>query len=310
MSLASIWQFVKERGGALLSAWRSRAEYYDLFLGWAAFFLQFKLHWITRALRWGGNIATLVASFTLGGIYGDIASKAYQSPSGWGDLTIWKAHWHFFVWLLILFLGGLSKWIGSLVASNSIAQRSRVQSMLEWFYEDMKFSESSRVRCTVWVPLKLKQDAIPVMLTQLVDYVPMRKVTQLGNSAAVTKYGRAGRPFCISRPKGKDTLLVGVMGRSIVDSLSAKKPKIHSTSVPPGMSLVTFLTEQYNFTKRHAERMTPDRKSFVCLPILTSDGEELICVVYLDASAENAFTPKMLQDAQKFLPRIARTMSK
>ena len=58
-----------------------------------------------------------------------------------------------------------------------------------------------------------------------------------------------------------------------------------------------------------ARYLTADRRSYLCIPMLTSDEKQLLGIIYCDSRSPTALTQKTGDDAQKYLPMIARTFA-
>ena len=211
--------------------------------------------------------------------------------------------------LLLAFLLGL---LLKRVEGDLSLETSAVYHALDWFYFDMHFGENPAddVRCTIWVPYPRSQDHEIKALRQIVDYIPRKSKTGEKSFRYNKKAGRVFRIYHVVNGRDSrrgDLRCKGILGLCAADALEKGEMKVEC--VPDGQPFEEYMVRNWNFSVHEARYLTADRRSYLCIPMLTSDKKQLLGIIYCDSRSPTALTQKTGDDAQKYLPMIARTFA-
>ena len=253
---------------------------------------------LIKFLLWGSAIAftTILA----------VIATDLDAKNKWLDWEIWKNHWY-------VIAPGLPYAIGLIwqrYVKNLAIDKSSLHRELQIFYERMGFKQhlDADIRCTLWMPPRRYKSGAPDWLTQATDYYPVSSPLP-GSRHQIRQNRGAGRSYKVYRKIGNNIEPEGIIGWCAVDSISEQGSDDYIINVPEGESLVDCLVNDFNYTPRHAKRVTSDRLSFMCIALLNRGSTKLLGVLYCDSRKRNAFNKGFSVKAEGFLRDIVKAMS-
>jgi hypothetical protein len=261
--------------------------------------------WVLNAVGWVSGLSALVFA----ALFKDLVSRL-AAAHAWGD-------WHSYVNARAVpcALAALVSAAGAKfkTARQRTQNRKAAYDALKRFHTGMGFDAAPEhdIRCTLWCPTRRKDRlGRPVELEQWTDYVPAERPQGAGAVGVYRDNAKAGRRRPIFRrvPGGVET--IGLMGHCAYECIKNRRPAAKMDYVPDGMDLVTYLVDVWHFDRHYAERLTPDRRSFLCLPLMDAGYTELLGIVFCDSSSpsRDVLSARVAADAEKFFPDIARAI--
>jgi len=160
---------------------------------------------------------------------------------------------------------------------------------LKWLYESLDIDQdvNKDIRCTIWIPVKGVFQADPIWLLQAVDYFPIH--SQLSDRRNYRKNGRRFRMFKVARKENNTLRPVGILGRATIDSVTKSESNIYHESFTSQKPFIEHMVSNWNFTNFQAERLTKDRKSYLCFAMTDHTKSELLGIIYFDSRQTRAF---------------------
>lgn len=247
----------------------------------------------------GGAGVTFAA--LLGVIVSDLDIK-----KNWFDWAIWKAHW----FVALPALPGTIGFLWRRYIKNLEVDKNTLYREVELFHERMGFDTDPEadIRCTIWMPSRNYKSGTPTWLAQSTDYYPLIS-TIPGPRHQKRKNRGAGRAYKVFRKKGENIESEGIIGWCAVDSMTERGSDEYIINIPENTDLADCLVNDFNYSRRHAKRVTSDRKSFMCVAILNRSSTKLLGVLYCDSRKQGAFNKDISTKAESLLRDIVRAMS-
>lgn len=260
--------------------------------------------WTSRIVT--GLIVLLVggASVAFASLVGVVFSDL-DAKKNWFDWGVWKSHWYILAPAVPATVGLLwRRYIKNLeVDKNALYREVRL------FYERMGFQNDldADIRCTLWMPSRNYKSGLPTWLTQATDYYPI--TSPLPGPRHQHRQNRgAGRSYKVYRRAGDRIETEGIIGWCAVDSVHEQGSDDYIISVPEDKGLVECLVNDFNYTPRHAKRVTSDRLSFMCVALLNRGSTKLLGVLYCDSRKRNTFDRNLSVKAESFLRDVVNAM--
>lgn len=295
------------------SSGRNRTWVTRFFDWFADVYEEIEQHWqpfIKRprfVIRW--SLLVGVPSI-LGAIFQSVVQDYYEDPSNGNIGSLLMKRAVFLGILILLFL------LGVLLERRheiGVVQRERLYQSLIWLYQTLGFDNSPEadIRCTIWVPIGKRNDNHEIRLQQAVDYYPALSRIDDQNYHV---NGKAGRTFRVARKSNGKVKPVGMLGRVAIEAIRQQKfniylQKITPTAMASDAAFVSHMISHWNFPERQANRITLNRRIYMCLPMMDSSSTHLLGILYIDARTEDAFTKNTGKKAQKYLPQFAKLLT-
>ena len=184
----------------------------------------------------------------------------------------------------------------------------RIEDSIRGIFEDLQINGSlnlSDIRCTVWTPLNSKKDLKKMEIIQLIDYYPT-----ISGSEFIQNYSRKGRVMKVARKREGKLVPIGVVGMCIFESLKSTSRATEPHAIIKNISrgyLKRFLRRQ-NFTEPEIKKLTPNRLSYACFPIMNHDKMDILALLYFDSSIKDELDRVFCSKIENYLPRIAKIM--
>jgi len=255
--------------------------------------------------KWLGNVLAFIMPVIIGIVLKEAYNSISQLPNVW-SVTGWVTHWPILLTLIVLFgIWGL----GALQLHLLGFQQSRADELFnasKWMCEDLftKSEIESVVRCTVWVPVGTLTRTATNRLIQATDYFPMQ--SRLGITHTYRKSGRRFRTYGVSK-KGDS---VGILGFTALGCLNGAGQDSYAERLPANVDFVNHMVERWNFSRFKASRLTPDRKAYLCVPLLDGGERKLLGILYLDSNRPRTFSDEVVFAVLKHRPRFKRILTK
>ena len=245
------------------------------------------------------------------GVYGKIAIE--KQLTGKFDLaTILDLRLIEFLGFWPLFLASLLWFLGTLWRIDNNRKdisHDRVYHVLWWMYQDLGFynNKEADIRCTLWTPKKSTSNYEKLRLIQLVDYVPDLEISSNRQNVFRRNMSR-GRVRMVARKKNKDIEPIGIVGKCAVESIRDNNAYILMENISDDKNFIDRMINIWHFTKTEAKKLTQDRKSYICISLMTSNHKDLLGLIYMDSNQENIFNDKIVNEIQEYLPRISEVL--
>ncbi len=242
-------------------------------------------------------------------LLGKFASEAYKAITTASTLKswdTWKPHWPVLVILIFWFIG----YLYTRYSKNSASISHELYNFITWFCEDIYTRKDKKkdIRCTIWVPLGEQSQNAPIRLVQVVSYFPLTSTLfddtdkRTGN---IRKNGRPFRTYKVSRRHNTEYSPIGILGRTALRAVSGEEPIVIKEQFSKSTNFIDHMMNYWNFTEFQAERLTPDRKSYLCLPMVDNKNRELLGILYFDSRKTRTFDNKFVRRVERYLPRFA-----
>lgn len=237
-------------------------------------------------------------------------------------------------------------------ATHIYQHADRVHDALAWMYQDLNLGsdKDADIRCTIWIPTGRKNSHRPE-LQQIVDYYPAKSVVEPQGVFRSNK--KAGRTRRIVRHLFQNDELteapVGVIGYCAYNAMhlldpTTQNPEYVIETIPHEIEtreqFVQYQVDNWNYTVRQAQRLTPDRRMYICFPMTNQAESELIGILHFDArkadsslilkeiaanpknprqetdqtnvesSLEDGVSERLFPNVELYLPRFAQLLTK
>jgi hypothetical protein len=157
-----------------------------------------------------------------------------------------------------------------------------LKAALESIHENLSFPADANVRCTIHVKSRRLTDRKEVFLKQILNYVPTG--------------GGKGRKFHSAK---------GIIGKCFRERGICFEVMDENK---PDFNFVKKMVSVWGYTEQEAGARDTSRRSYMCLPILDPDEEEVVGVLYFDSRKMDTFSPDIAQNAERFLTMISRLL--
>lgn len=260
---------------------------------------------VLNAVQWASGLLALVFA----ALFKDVVTRIYDAHA-WLD---W--HSYFVARNLPCVAAGVLSALGAgfKTTRQRTQDRKAAYDALKRFTKEMGFDAAPDhdIRCTLWCPTKKKdRQGRPVELEQWTDYVPLERAAQPDVVGRYRDNAKAGRRRAISRaiPGGVET--IGLLGHCAYECVKNRRPATKVDYVPEGADLVDYLVDVWHFDRHYAQKLTPDRRSFMCLPLMDAGYTELLGIIYCDSSSgsRDVLSAKVAAGAEKYFPDVARAI--
>jgi len=203
---------------------------------------------------------------------------------------------------------------------NQIVDRINLLNLsLRWFFEDLGFDEfpiekktEYDLRCTLWSPVRYSNDSRKMVIEQIADYYPFVSISPSIHGNKV--YKSNGRRRKVTRiDKNGDLLPVGLVGKTVFDALSNHEPAPQVGYVEQEADFIKEMVDVWKFLPYEAKKLTDDRRSYYCYPIMTQTYDDILALLYIDSKKPHAFTDESGKDVmldRKILNRYIIRISK
>ena len=232
----------------------------------------------------------LTLTFLMPILFGSLVGKAYEDVF----LTPEPQYiWSWAVWYpyrLILLIVGI--WIVGYVLlrfyNHKDKKSKELHNVLKWLCESLDTQQDTDkdIRCTIWIPVGRMSQGSPVRLLQAVDYFP--KHSPLPDRRNFHKNGNRFRVFKVATKEDSTLKPIGVLGKAAFDSIIRSEPNIYHESFTSQKPFIEHMVNNWNFTRFQAERLTQDRKSYLCFAMTNRDRNELLGIIYFDSRQTHA----------------------
>ena len=194
---------------------------------------------------------------------------------------------------------------------------------LRWLYEDLgfdKFDDRKKrrydLRCTIWSPIRSSNDYKNMVIEQVADYCP-----NLSNSPSIhgnKVYKSNGRRRKIGRTDKLDGFIpIGLVGKTVMLALNNKQPKPQFLSLEKNADFIKEMVDVWHFLPYEAKKLTTDRRSYYCYPIMPQTRDDILALLYIDSKQPNAFKIKAGRETileqeviDRYIIRIAKLVEK
>jgi|GEM_PF-5610693 len=131
-------------------------------------------------------------------------------------------------------------WISESTLKNN---RRSLNIVLRSIYKTVKGNYDGNIRCALWIPCRFKKET----LKQALNYIP-------------SDHGR-GRKLNQSK---------GIVGRCF------REKRMLFEHIKEETNFKKYMVENWGFTNKDAEQLTLDRRSYMCLPILSRKEDAVL----------------------------------
>ena len=194
---------------------------------------------------------------------------------------------------------------------------------LRWLFEDLdldKMDEKKRIdydyRCTIWTPVRSSDDYKKMVIEQVADYCP-----NVSNSTSIhgnKVYKSNGRRRKVGRvDKNGEFIPIGLVGETVRFALNNHKPEPKVVNINGDVDFINEMINKWNFLPYEAKKLTNDRRSYYCYPIMPRTCDDILALLYIDSKQPNAFTNKAGRDTlikqkviDRYIIRIAKLVEK
>jgi hypothetical protein len=270
-------------------------DYYENFLSMT--------YWYRSELgRWVG----IILNFFMPILFGIFMGNAYKSiTAAQNKLSwpLWTPHWPILVVLFFWLIGYLLARYTRHLSNKD----EELYNALKWFCEDIGTRKDTvlDIRCTIWIPLGKQSRKEPIRLLQAVDYFPKTSTMNNGMNR-IRRNGKRYRTFKVSKADKDGTIKpVGIIGRTALQSVSGDEPTVERERMLPQVQFVEHMVNNWNFSTFQAQRLTSDRRSYLCLPMTNREKSELLGILYFDSCNPDVFSDEFVTKIEKYLPRFA-----
>ncbi len=216
------------------------------------------------------------------------------------------------------------------IVDKAIRERNRIKDRinllnltLRWVYEDLGFDKFENekkldydLRCTLWSPIKYSKDPKNMVIEQIADYCPSvsHSLSIHGNKV----YKSNGRRRKVTRiDKNGELLQVGLVGKTVFFALNNRKPAQQVGYIEEGADFIEEMENVWHFSPYEAKRLTNDRRSYYCYPIMPRTCDDILALLYIDSKHPNAFTNEEGKDIlidqevlNRYIIRISKLVQK
>lgn len=194
---------------------------------------------------------------------------------------------------------------------------------LRWFFEDLGFDEFENekkidyeLRCTIWSPIRYSNDPKNMVIEQVADYCPSVSNSPFIHGNRV--YKTNGRRRKVARvDKNGELLPVGLVGKTVLFALNNYRPTPQVGYIEKDADFVKEMEDQWNFLPYEAKKLTNDRRSYYCYPIMPRTCDDILALLYIDSKKLNAFTNEAGKDVllnedviNRYIIRISKLFQK
>ena len=280
------------------------ADYYEHFLT--------DTFWYGNVLRrWIGWILTITMPILLGKFAGEAYKAITDGSSNLKDWATWKPHWPVLVVLATWFIGYLLE----RYSNHATLKSNELYDSLVWFCEDIlgtRIDKRKDIRCTIWIPIGKQNRKKPIRLVQVIPYFPKTSTLydDKGNPTGSSRVnGKAFRSFKVSKRKNSGVDAIGILGRTAINATSGDKPTVGKEFFDSQTDFIAHMLSNWNFTEFQAKKLTPDRKSYLCFPIIDNQKRELLGILYFDSCKTMAFNDDFVRFTEEQLPRFGNIIT-
>ncbi len=248
---------------------------------------------LSNTYRYGylfGRGIGLTLTFLMPILFGSLAGKAYEdiflkptTQNIW-NWAVWSPHWIILVIVTLWSIGYLL-----LRFFNFKDKRSNeLRNVLKWLCESLNIGQDVEkdIRCTIWIPVGRISKEAPIYLLQAVDYYPRH--SRLIDRKNFRRNGRRFRMFKVASKEESTLKPIGILGRVTIDSITKAGPNIYHEAFTSQKRFVDHMVNNWNFTQFQAERLTKDRKSYLCFAMTDRSKNELLGIIYFDSRQTHA----------------------
>jgi hypothetical protein len=279
-------------------------DYYEYFLTYT--------FWYGNVLRrWVGLALTFTMPIIMGVFGEELVSMIIDPTSNLKDWAIWKPHWPVLVVLAAWAVGYLLE----RYANHADLKSNELYDALTWFCQDILGTRNDKrkdIRCIILVPLGSQSRKRPIRLVQVTPYFP-KTSTLFDDNGVPTGVSRTnGKPFRsfrIAKRNNNGFSPIGIIGRTAMNALSGDIPTVEKEFFDSRTDFINHMVNNWNFTEFQARKLTTDRKSYLCFPMVDKNRKELLGILCFDSCKTKAFNDNFVRLTEKHLPRFGRIIT-
>lgn len=282
-----------------------------------------------RLLYWLIKLVQIALNIVHGAVIGQIFKKFFEtievSADPWFHILpiFLRENKRYIVLLFVSSVILIVLWLTKREFSRRKNKLALSNLILRWLFEDLGFNrldeEKQRkydFRCTLWSPVDYSNDLKKMVITQIADYCP-----NVSNSPSIhgnKVYKSSGRRRKVGRiDKNGEFVPIGLVGETIRFALNNHKPEPKIVHINDNVDFINEMVNKWNFLPYEAKKLTNDRRSYYCYPIMPRTCDDILALLYIDSKQPDAFTNKAGRDTMirqkvidRYIIRIAKLVEK